>query len=83
MYFIERDPATGDASIDFVSSTDEARSWSAVHRIRLPRRVSRSLTRLTNAAVGKSTDMTNPIGLIGGFDTALGEYELIAFVIAP
>jgi hypothetical protein len=82
VYFMERDP-DGTLSIDYVISTDHARTWSGVQRIRIPRPVSQGLTKLTAAMVGKSRDLTNPIGLIGGFDPMRGLYELVAFVVPP
>jgi hypothetical protein len=82
VYFMERD-TEGNVSIDYVTSTDHARTWSAVQRIRIPRVVSQGLTKLTAAMVGKSRDETNPIGLIGGYDPINREYELVAFVAPP
>jgi hypothetical protein len=82
VYFMERD-IEGNVSIDYVVSTDYARTWSSVQRIHIPRPVSEGLTKLTSAMVGKSRDVTNPIGVIGGYDPISGLYELVAFVAPP
>ncbi len=79
VYFMERDVG-GGASIDYVSSRDHGRVWSGVKRIAIPQPAAHALTKLTVAMFGKSTDMTNPIGLVGGYDEAQRLYELVAFV---
>jgi hypothetical protein len=82
VYFMERAP-DGTVFIDYLISTDYARTWSSVQRIRIPSPVSQRLTKLTVARVDKSRDLSNPIGLIGGFDPMRGLYELVAFVAPP
>jgi hypothetical protein len=82
VYFMER-ARDGTVSIDYIMSTDYARTWSSVRRIRIPSAVSQRLTKLTVARVDKSRDLSNPIGLIGGYDPMRGLYELVAFVAPP